>query len=65
MTPDLVELDDPQRLIGTVVFEQRLETLCGAQIFEAQLALAAILAPQHAIGVSGAVLLGVDACHNP
>jgi hypothetical protein len=27
--------------------------------------LAAVLAPQHPVGVPGAILLGVDACHNP
>lgn len=29
---DLVELDDPQGLIGTVVLPQRLEPLCGGEL---------------------------------
>jgi hypothetical protein len=62
---DLVELDDAQRLFGTVVLQQGLETLCGSEVFEGQRTLAAVLAPQHAIRVAGPVLLGVDACHNP
>ncbi len=37
----------------------------GGEVFEGQRALAAVLAPQHAVGVPGAVFLGVDACHNP
>jgi hypothetical protein len=48
-----------------VVFQQGLETLCGGEVFEGQRALAAIVAPQYTVGISGAVLLGVDACHNP
>jgi hypothetical protein len=62
---DLVELDDAQRLVGTTVLQQGLETPCGGEVFESQRALAAVLTPQHAVGVSCAVLLGVDACHNP
>jgi len=37
-----------------VVFEQSLETVCGGEVFEGQRALAAVLAPQHAVGVPGA-----------
>jgi hypothetical protein len=62
---DLVELDDAQCLVGTVVLQQGLETLCRRQVFEGQRALADSLAPQHPVGVSGPVLLDVDACHNP
>jgi hypothetical protein len=62
---DLVELDDAQRLVGTMVLQQGLETLCGGEVFERKRALAAVFTPQHAVGVSCADLLGVDACHNP
>jgi hypothetical protein len=48
-----------------VVLQQGLETLCGREVFEGQRTLAAVLAPQHAIRVAGAVPLGVDACLNP
>jgi hypothetical protein len=41
VTADLVELDDAQRFIGPVVFEQSLETFCGGEVFEGQRALAA------------------------
>jgi hypothetical protein len=34
VTADLVELDDAQRLVGTVVLKQGLETLCGREVFE-------------------------------
>ena len=53
------------RFAGTVILEQGFETLCGREVFESQRALAAVLAPQHAVGVTRTVLLGVDACHNP
>jgi hypothetical protein len=61
---DHIEFDDPQRLVRPVVLEQCFETLCSKQVFEGERSLAAVLAPQHPVGVSGAVLLGVDACHN-
>jgi hypothetical protein len=50
---------------GPVVLEQRFETLCSREVFEAQRSLAAVLAPQHPVGVSTTIFLGVDACHNP
>jgi hypothetical protein len=31
---DLAELDDAHFLVGTVVFQQSLETLCGREVFE-------------------------------
>jgi hypothetical protein len=65
VSADLIELDDAQRLVRAMVLEQGFETLCSRQVFEGQRSLAAVLAPQHPVGVSGAVLLGVDACHNP
>ncbi len=65
MATDLVELDDAQRLVRAVVLQQGLEALCGSQVFEGQGSLAAVVALQHAVRVAGAVLLGVDACHNP
>jgi hypothetical protein len=64
MAPDLVELDDPQRLVAAVIPQQGLETLCGRQLLEGQRAPAAIVAPKHPVGVSRAIFLGVDACHN-
>lgn len=62
---DLVALDDAQGLVRPMILQQRFETFCGRQVLESQRALAAVLAPQHAVGVSGAVFLGVDACHSP
>ena len=60
---NLVQLDDPQPLFGAVIFEQRLEALSRGQILERQRPLTAVLAPQHALGLPRAVLLGVNACH--
>jgi hypothetical protein len=46
-----------------VIFEQRLEALSRGQILECQRPLTTVLAPQHAVGLPGAISLGVDACH--
>ena len=42
----------------------RLETFCSRQVFDGQRSLAAVLPPQHPVGVSGVILLGVDACRS-
>ena len=65
MAPDLIELDDAQRLVRPVVLQQGLKTLRSRQVLERQRALATVVTPQHPIGVPGAVVLGMDACHNP
>jgi hypothetical protein len=65
MAPDLVELNDAQRLVRPVVLQQGLEALRRRQVLERQRALATVFAPQHTVGIPGAVLLGMDACHNP
>lgn len=43
-----------------VRIDQCHEALCGGEVFEGQRSLAAVVAPQHPVGTSGAVLLGVD-----
>jgi hypothetical protein len=48
---DFIKLDDAQRLVGTVVLQQRLEALGGGQVFECQRPLVAVLTPQHALFV--------------
>ena len=49
---DLVEFDDAQRLVGTMVLQQRLESSAEGQVLEGQRALAAVVAPELAVGVS-------------
>jgi hypothetical protein len=47
--PDLVELDYPQRFVGTVVLQQRLEPLRGGQVLKGERALAAVAAREHPV----------------
>jgi hypothetical protein len=46
-----IELDEAQRHIGTVVLQKCLETFGGREVLEGQRALAAVVAPQHAVPV--------------
>jgi hypothetical protein len=39
-----------------MVLEERLETLCGGQVFDGQRSLATVMAPQHPVGVPDATL---------
>jgi hypothetical protein len=55
----------PQRFLRPVVFQQCLETLCARQVLERQRTLTAVPTPPHAIGIPAAILLGMNACHNP
>jgi hypothetical protein len=52
VSADLVEFDDAQRFIRAVVLQQGFETLCSREVFEGQRSMAAVLAPQQAVGVS-------------
>ncbi len=61
---DLVEFDDPQCLVGAVVLDEDLEGLRRGQVLEGQRALAAIGTPEHAVGGSEAVLLGVGGSYS-
>jgi hypothetical protein len=56
VSTDLVELDDAQRLVRAKVLEQGFETLCSRKVFDGQRSLAAVMAPQHPVGVPDATL---------
>jgi hypothetical protein len=54
----------PQRLVGTVIIEERLESLRGWEVFGGERPLATVGTPQHAVGFSATVLPRAHACHD-